>query len=179
MSIYEELLPQHCGVLLVAIVMDNARSHGSDQQQPQPCVNAKRSCHLRRLSRKWRPRPTVSRWECGLARNDNIPLINKLPPRSLPFCTTDTLAAPSLCNVVKPVRRRSLEDAELLSKLHDSLSLLEEEDADDDDNNAYHESYKNMSAGEMIALALQDLDLSFDSLEERSSTTVSDLMETE
>lgn len=62
----------------------------------------------------------------------------------------------SLTNVLKPVRRKSIEDDAFLSELHNSLSSTST-DSDFD---------SKLSTGDMIALALEDIDLSLEYVED-------------
>ena len=186
------LLPQDFA--RIKIVADNAKSHVSETTSAAvaSCLVSIRSQHKRIRNS---PVATVCRWECGAAPQDNVPLMYKLrgpaaatttttmvslpPPQAARsgnkgLTTSSTSSMPmttttSLSNVMKPVRRRSLDDAEILSQLHDSLSSL------DDENNKYETAagLANKTAGELIALALQELDSCFALLEE-STTSVSD-----
>lgn len=150
------------------IVVDNARSHPSEAKSSL-CASSAYHRGMRPQSVS-SPHPARSRWECGTAPpQDHLTLLKQDSP------STTTATQSICCNVTKPERRRSIENTDILKQLHDSLSRTEENDGDDETP-----CFANMTAGELLAMALEELDSSFELLLEESSTSdSSDLMQTE
>lgn len=132
---------------LVTIVVDNAKSHISEDQgvkrrNSEPSSSSPRRNHRRSLKRtRSDPPKPFSRWESETKPSQT----NCMAPAKVEPSVRGTT---SLQNVLsKPVRRQSIEDADLLAQLHDSLSSLE---------GAIDE---NQSTAEILARALESLDL--------------------
>ena len=101
--------------IAVPIVADNAKGHYSTHQRPQthdlPVLRKKRRLPVSRSQR--------SRWE-----SEGIHL-KKNSDESLKL--RDPMEGTSLQSVLsKPVRRRSIDDPDLLAILHDSISSIED-----------------------------------------------------
>lgn len=171
MSVLQGLLRQDS---CFEIVMDNARTHLSQAKSSCAISSADHHQGMRRPQRA--SSPAKSRWECGTtSTHDHAPLAKQGSP-STTIATGSSSATKSICcNVTKPVRRRSIENTDFLKQLHGSLSFLEE--GGDDSSTT---RFANITSAELLALALEELDSSFELLLEESSTSDSSaLMEIE
>lgn len=162
------MLPLHLQTMFSAsscsvdIVADNAKTHVSQQgarrrssapsgagtiQQSSP----RRSARCRSLQRsKSDPPATFSRWESEVLsptkKHDCAPCLK------IRTSVQVEEQPNSLHNVLKPVRRQSIDDPEVLAQLHDSLGNL---GGDVDETK---------STAALLAMALESLDLFEDEL---------------
>lgn len=135
------------------IVADNARSHLCGRMMTKPQIFGDErvtATYSDRQSDKAR----CSRWECTSVKKDHVPVIKSL--RASPCLAASSESRVSLCNVLKPVRRRSLENyydnkhTQIMERFHDwntsfcSLDGVMEE--------------RDLTAS-MIARALQTMDI--------------------
>lgn len=159
------ILPLHLQTILVEscsfdIVVDNAKSHislnqglGLRRRYSAPLSsspNSRKNCtrSLKRTASD--PATKKSRWESEAkalsSKRDSAPCM-KLPDAPMGRKSLHNVFQP-----VRPVRRQSIEDPELLAQLHDSVSSIE----------GLNDRTRNTAA--LLAMALDSLDFSDDDL---------------
>ena len=102
-----------------AIVADNARSHGI-------VTNPRLFGDSRATARHSNGKKRSSRWECVSAKKDNVPIIKSLRASSSWSSSGSVYETTgiSLNNVIKPVRRRSIDSYKKSTQIFDYMKQM-------------------------------------------------------